>query len=381
MADSSSSGTRSLDPWRIPWPDRFGAFWQTFLPGIGPWLADLETRTLLATDELPPVTAPVFVCGMARSGSTILLESLARLPGFTSHRYADFPMLWTPWWWNRLRAALPKSTAPPAERAHRDRIRVTRESPEAFEEPLWAHHFPHASRDHDVLDGHTRNAAFDVRFEQHIAKLLKARGADRYLSKGNYNTLRIPYLARLFPDARFLVPIRSPGSHVASLMRQDAWHASAPKATLQHIAARGHHEFGPMKRWLRVPGADLPTSQTNVSATADDWLVQWLAIYGFALDLYLKSDFADRLMFVPHERLCAAPESGFGHILDFIGVPSSDEVSTWLTHSSRSYAATPTTDDGLAGASHTLVIKAKALFEACDQTPDWQQSANTPGDS
>lgn len=336
---------------------------------------------LLATDDLPPVKSPVFVCGMARSGSTILLETLARLPGFTTHRYADFPMLWTPWWWNRLRAALPKSEATPTERAHGDRIMVTRDSPEAFEEPLWAHHFPYTSRDHDVLDGQTRNPAFDVRFRQHLAKLLKARGADRYLSKGNYNTLRIGYLASLFPDARFLVPIRSPASHVASLMRQDARHASAPLATLRHIAARGHHEFGPMKRWLRVPGASLPTSETRVSATAEDWLVQWLAIYGHALALRLKPELADRLLFVPHERLDAAPESGFRRILDFIGVGQSGDVSAWLVRASQGFAAAPATDEALHGASHALVMAAKHLFDACDQTTDWQQSRETPGDS
>lgn len=355
------------DPWRVPWPDRFGAWWQRRWPRLGPWLADLETRTLLTTEELPPVAAPVFICGMARSGSTILLETLARLPGFTTHRYADFPLLWTPWWWNRLRAALPRSDAAPVERAHRDRILVTRESPEAFEEPIWAHFFPHAARPHDVLDADTTNPAFEALFRAHIAKLLKARGASRYLSKGNYNTLRIGYLARLFPDARFLVPIRAPASHVASLMRQDAWHARAPQATLEHIAARGHHEFGPLKRRLRVPG----DQAADPTGNADDWLRQWLGVYGHALALARSGALAGRLLFVPHEDLLASPAEGLDRIRRFLGVPDGPELGTWGTGAAAGLRAGDRPDAAPEGLPKDLLREANSLRAACAAASHW----------
>ena len=318
------------DPWRVPWPDRFGAFWQRTFPSLGPRLADLETRMVSATTDLPPVRSPVFICGMARSGSTILLESLARLPGFTSHRYADFPLLWTPFWWSRLRARLPAGNTDPVERAHRDRIRVTRESPEAFEEPIWAHFFAHDQRDHDVLDAATSAPEFESRFRAHIGKLLLARDAKRYVSKGNYNTLRIGYLAKLFPDARFVVPIRSPAAHLASLIRQDTLYQSAPSATLRQIAARGHHEFGPLKRGLRLPDQLAGPIPSGV-APAGWWVQQWLAVYRHAWSLTQVPGVADRILLVPYESLSEQPQYSFQRLFEFLEL-ADDSATRALWH-------------------------------------------------
>lgn len=330
---------------------------------------------MLAADELPPVQAPVFICGMARSGSTILLETLASLPGFASLRYADFPLLWTPWWWNRLRAALPRTSAVAVERAHRDGIRVTRDSPEAFEEPIWAHFFPHGARSHDVLGPDTNHPAFETLFRAHVAKLLKARGAARYLSKGNYNALRIGYLATIFPDARFLVPIREPASHVASLMRQDAWHATAPRATLEHIAVRGHHEFGPMKRGLRVPGP-APTTEPG---TPDDWLRQWLAVYGHVLGLAALPELAGRILFVPHGHLLDAPEASLERLLGFLGLGPFDGRDAWLSRAAAGFSGSPAPDRRPGAMSRDLLARARALHEACARASGWPESPHHLG--
>lgn len=353
------------DPWRVPMPDRFGAFWQRHAPSLGPWLADLETRMVSATSDLPPVRSPVFICGMARSGSTILLESLARLPGFTSHRYADFPLLWTQYWWNRLRSQLPSGAAEPVERAHRDRIRVTRESPEAFEEPIWAHFFPPESGGHDVLDADTFAPRFESLFRDHIAKLLMARRADRYVSKGNYNTLRMGYLARLFPDARFVVPIRAPAAHLASLMRQDALYQSAPAATLRQIAARGHHEFGPQKRALRFPG-QVPDRAPAGLASAAWWLRQWLGLYRHAAELAARPDLAGRVLMVPYEAMGEQPLVGFARLFRFLGVSESKTVEALQVQVGKGFQVSdqpPLADDALTDSGE--VQAAEELFRNC----------------
>ena len=62
-------------------------------------------------------------------------------------------------------------------------------------------------------------------YRDHIRKLLWLRGGRRYLSKGNYNTTRIAYLARLFPDARFIVPVRDP-----TILPKD-FHSAGPNST------------------------------------------------------------------------------------------------------------------------------------------------------
>src|SRR3546814_4969380 len=67
------------------------------------------------------IVQPVFVCGLARAGTTILLETLAGHPELGSHRYRDDPFVFTPMLWDAFLARLPNERTTPAERAHADR--------------------------------------------------------------------------------------------------------------------------------------------------------------------------------------------------------------------------------------------------------------------
>ncbi len=51
-------------------------------------------------DASIPIVKPIDIAGLACSGTTILLEFLARRPHFASHRYRDFPPVLTPGRWN-----------------------------------------------------------------------------------------------------------------------------------------------------------------------------------------------------------------------------------------------------------------------------------------
>src|SRR5690606_39330108 len=101
-----------------------------FWTGLGRW----ETRMLEDRLEDVRIGRPSWVPGRGRSGTTVVLELLARVPGVATHRYRDFPGVLAPWFWGRFRDRAVKQDEEPAERAHGDRIVVTAESPEAFEE-------------------------------------------------------------------------------------------------------------------------------------------------------------------------------------------------------------------------------------------------------
>ena len=186
------------------------------------WLGLGRLESSLLAGELRPVavTAPIFVCGLARSGSTLLHEIVAAHPGVATHRLKDFPMLWTPCWWRRATTGL--RAGPARERAHQDRVMISADSPDALEEMLWLAFFP---RRHDpsvsnLFGPADHHPAFEAFYRMHIRKLLLAENASRYVAKANYHVARLPYLVRLFPDARFLIPIREPVGHIASLVRQ-----------------------------------------------------------------------------------------------------------------------------------------------------------------
>jgi hypothetical protein len=70
-------------------------------------LGNAETRLRAADIDAIAIEKPVFVCGLARAGTTILLETLARHPALGSHRYRDDPFIFTPIFWNLFLARLP----------------------------------------------------------------------------------------------------------------------------------------------------------------------------------------------------------------------------------------------------------------------------------
>ena len=77
----------------------------------------------------------VFITGLARSGTTILLNSLYKSNSFASLTYLDMPFVLAPNLWSKISSK--KIFIDVKERAHEDGIKLSIESPEAFEEVFW----------------------------------------------------------------------------------------------------------------------------------------------------------------------------------------------------------------------------------------------------
>jgi hypothetical protein len=294
------------------------------IPGAMKFLGDIETDLLGYRLASIPIDRPVFITGLARSGTTLLLNLLAELPDVATHRYSDFPFLFAPVAWNRLQDRMGKG-GPPVERPHRDRIRITRDSPEAFEEPIWTHFF---SAIHDPgavhrLTAANRRARFDAFFRQHLRKVLLLRGGKRYVSKGNYNVTRIEYLADMLPGARFVIPVRHPVAQVESLMRQhrlfSEYDAHDPRVA-RYLRAAGHYEFGPQ----RVPVIiDLEDARRIADAWSEGdnalgYAVMWRSVYAHVHALRRRNPrLAERMALVRYEDLCRDPGAGLRGITRF----------------------------------------------------------------
>jgi hypothetical protein len=288
-------------------------------------MGDWETRLL--RDELAPIhiDRPVFITGLARSGTTLLLELLASAGGVATHRYRDFPFLMIPYFWSRYLDRFPADPSP-VERAHRDRIYITRESPEAMEEPLWRAFFPQlhsASAIHRMTpaDG---DAQFERFYRAHIRKLLFIRNGRRYVAKGNYHVPRIEYLAHLFPDARFIVPVRDPLTHVDSLVRQHqrfTEYAKADARVPRYLEAAGHFEFGPQRVPIRLDAAESDRILQAWSRGEEHlgYAIQWKELYGFVQTLRASDPaLAERILIVRYEDLCQTPEAILHDVLRHI---------------------------------------------------------------
>ncbi len=279
-------------------------------------LANFETRCLAERLAATRIDRPIYITGLARSGTTILLEVIASHRGMGTHRYSDFPPVFTPyawnWWLCHMRLAQPN----PVERAHGDGIYVTPNSPEAMEEVIWMAFFPHL---HDparnnVLDGTVGNEQFDGFYSDHIRKVLLARDACRYVSKENYNIARLEYLQRLFPDARFVIPIRHPYSHIASLIKEHRLFTEAHRRhsrALTHFRRVGHFEFGADMRPINV--GDEARVRDILELWKDGcevrgWARYWAMIYGFVADrLDARSTLRDSCLVIRFEDVCQKP--------------------------------------------------------------------------
>lgn len=285
-------------------------------PGLFAWLGNLETRLLADEIDGVVVDRPIFIAGLARSGSTILLECLAEHPDTATHRYRDYPGVLAPVAWSRFADRLLARRDAKAERAHGDGIEVTPESPEAIEEMIWMAFFDglHDPARPNVLDARTENPRFAEFYREHIEKLLWLRGGRRYVSKGNYNLTRLAYLRKLFPDARLVVPVRGPLWHIASLMKQHALFCTAETrhpAALRYMQRLGHFEFGLDRRPVAT---DDPAATAEIlrlwqdGREAEGLAFVWADLHRFLLDL-LERDavLREATLILRFEDLCDDP--------------------------------------------------------------------------
>lgn len=299
------------------------------LPRLMRALARLESASVADDIAGQRLQRPVYIGGMARSGSTVLLEMLASVPGFVSLRYSDYPLHWLPYWWNALRRRLPLPQTALAERAHRDRLQVGPDSPEAFEENFWQAFFPgrHDETRDQRLDADAAVEPFASFYRNQLRKLLAVRGGQRYLCKGNYNLARLGCLQALLPDARFLVPVRAPLAQVASLVKQDRWFcrwsAADPRIGRQ-LALLGHYEFGLHKR-VQHCGDDAAARAIRRAWDSGDlaygYALQWQQIHASLLRrLEHAPALREASLVVGYEALCARPEAGIARIAGHIGL-------------------------------------------------------------
>lgn len=293
-------------------------------------LGNLESFTLRKEIDSEAIIKPVFVSGLARSGSTILTEVISQHPQLTSHHYSDFPLTWIPYWWNSLRSRLPLPEQEPQERAHQDRLMITGDSPEAIEEILWMHFFPetHQPGCSHVLSEQESHPRFEKYYHDHIRKLVLVRGRQRYVAKNNYHVTRLEYLLKLFPDARFVIPVREPVQHVASLIKQHrlfSEQASEDSRVARQLQLSGHYEFGP----LRIPIAVDEDRQAIYGNDLDDvaWYAnQWADIYGFLRECMDRNQaLANACLVVPYEELCSQPDTSLHRLFEHLGL--SDEAA------------------------------------------------------
>jgi hypothetical protein len=286
-------------------------------------MGNLESRIAADHIEAMPVDRPIYVAGLARSGTTILLEHLAEHEGIVTHRYRDFPFVHVPLWWDKFirRAAL--NNEEPVQRFHQDRIRVTSDSPEAMEEILWMAFFKNAHNPEvsSIIGPENDCPLFNRFYETHIQKLLFMRQGRRYAAKNNYNINRLAYLQSLFAGARFIIMVREPVEQVASLIRQHELMCVQEKKdsrVLEYMRQSGHFEFGLDRRPINTgPSTQDVCRLWSRGEEIRGWARYWASIYQFVFELLEENDVLRRMCLVLHyDDLCMQSVRILRHLYD-----------------------------------------------------------------
>ena len=246
---------------------------------------DVESSITTAEQE---TDNHVFVAGLARAGTTALLNAIYKSNQFSSLSYQDMPFILAPNLWSKVSIA--KQNVEFIERAHGDGIKVSLTSPEAFEEVFWM--------TFDERDDTTKE-----KFKLYVELINRKYQKKRYLSKNNQNIKRLELISDMFQGSQILVPFRNPIQHSYSLLSQHQLFLDRSKNDpfiSNYMKWIGHTEFGPNY---------IPVYDKNLSfrdhLDINHWLEQWLLTYQHC---YTHLKHRNNIYFICYEKMCSSKD-------------------------------------------------------------------------
>ncbi len=250
----------------------------------------------------------VFVSGLARAGTTVLMRRFHATGLYRSLTYRDMPFVLAPNLWRRL-SSFSKREIDNAERAHGDHLLVNADSPESLDEVFWRIFVGDEYLTKAHLKPHEPSEEATSKYVHYVNAILAAqcpqgKRGERYLSKNNNNILRLGTIHQAFPNAVILIPFREPIQHAHSLQRQHRRFSELQAQcgfTLSYMTWLGHHEFGLDHRPFLFDDTAPSPYRTD---TLDYWLRLWCKTYAWLENSKPKSAF-----FICYEDLCQHKET------------------------------------------------------------------------
>ena len=228
----------------------------------------------------------VFVAGLARSGTTILLNAIYESNVFASLTYKDMPFVLAPNLWSKI--SFNKKNIDLVERAHKDGIKISTESPEAFEEVFWK-----------TFDSKSNESI--KKFKIFVQLITLKYNKTRYLSKNNQNIKRLGLISQIYPSSTIFIPYRDPIQQAYSLLKQHKKfndYATKDQFVSDYMKWIGHTEFG--SNYIPLDNQDL--SYKN-DLNINHWLEQWYLVYK---NCYEALRDYPNIHFISYEHLCGS---------------------------------------------------------------------------
>jgi hypothetical protein len=294
-------------------------------PNFAQKMHNWESKTMRKKIDRTSINKPIFVTGFARAGTTVTVEMIGKHTDIAYHKYLTMVAPYVPNWIQKIANILPIFRKP-RERVHKDTLAVNRDSPEAVEEIFWMRFFASTRKDSEsnIIDSTVDNPEFEEFYKNHIKKLMINQKSTGYVAKNNYSITRMEYIKKIFPDAKFILMIRNPIDHIASLIKQDRvlgeLEESDPRL-LHWTKIIGHQEFGSAKIIINVANNETVEKIRKMwgdkSTYVSAWAIYWASIYKYAYDVLEKNKaIKDSTLVLRYEDFTEETEKWIDKIID-----------------------------------------------------------------
>lgn len=240
----------------------------------------------------------IFISGLARSGTTSLLNDLFSTGSFSSAKYSDLPFLTYPNLFNFFKTK--KKVNNLIDRKHNDGIKYSLNSPEAFDEIFWRIFLQKKYIKKKYLKIHNISKEILSYYNIFINFFLLNDNKNFYITKNNNNLLRLNSLSKYFKESLFIFCIRDPVQHSESLMRQHHNFVKLHKKdsfNLEYMNFLSHYEFGLNHKYFYLGSG----KNKYLKNTVNYWLYCWYEYYSY---LYQNLDRYSNVYILDHTKYC-----------------------------------------------------------------------------
>lgn len=261
-------------------------------------LFKLESKKL-SKSGVGTKTKFVIVSGLARAGTTSLMNRLLENKMFASLDYSNMPFLTSPNLWKKFYN--PKG-GKKKERSHKDGILIGLDSNEALEEYFFKVLANDSYIKQDTLEEYKISEDNYLDYLKYQAVIRKTNQSI-YLAKNNNLLIRYNSLRKLNSDFIAVFLYRDPLSHASSLLEKHKEYSKLQKEdsfVLEYMDWLGHHEFGLNQKPFNFKQKEIRIKSDK--NTLDYWLQIWINYYQQLLTI-------DRAncIFISYEDYCKSP--------------------------------------------------------------------------
>ena len=277
------------------------------------------------------INSPVFICGMARSGTSFLTHLLNSSNYFSTFKYKYLPFYKTPIFWSYIQNLFYLGQKK-RQRLHGDNLKIDTNSPDSFEELIWKNYL----EDYDIK-GYWQKIEYDQfnelskNLDIFIKKIIRINKVNRYLSKNNNNIFRVKYLLNKFSNAKIIIVIRNPIDLAFSSAKVHfkflKYHQTI-KSFSEELSELGHYEFGSQRRMFNLKENKLLVKKNIRFKTIKLYLEKYIDLLDFITKNYSKEIDEKKIVILNYDNLKKIDD--LSKLFKFLNIDLNDNMRNYF---------------------------------------------------